>query len=188
MATETQQPLPFWEEKISIEPDLGDQRRSTYKALPSPPKTPKRVMMKYRFSGVFPLVLSLAAFVLTLVMVLAGGNVTTFEGQYLVAVCASPVQIVGNADMNSWILRDLDKISVYGRRLVEGQQRHQFPPLPPFQQARASSTRPMSGTSTTCTLGISALDPLLEETVAMRVMSRWMIVAVGKRYETVSQF
>jgi len=89
METATQQPHIFWEEKVSIEPDLGDQRRSTYKALPSPPKTPKRVMMKYRFSGVLPLVLSLAAFVLTLVVVLAGRDVGVFEGQYLVAVCLS---------------------------------------------------------------------------------------------------
>lgn len=86
METETQPPQVFWEEKISIEPDLGDQRRSTYKALPSPPKTPKRVMMKYRFSGVLPFVLSLAAFVLTLVVVLAGRDVSVFEAQYLVAV------------------------------------------------------------------------------------------------------
>ena len=42
--------------------------------------------MKYRFSGVFPVVLSLATFVLTLVVVLAGQNMGTFEGQYLVAV------------------------------------------------------------------------------------------------------
>lgn len=75
-----------WDEKISIEPDLGDQRQSTFKALPAPPKTPKRVMMKYRFSGVFPFVLSLAAFVLTLVVVLAGHDIATFRGQYLVAV------------------------------------------------------------------------------------------------------
>ena len=75
-----------WDEKIFIEPDLGDQRRSTFKALPAPPKTPKRVMMKYRFSGVFPLVLSLATFILTLVVVLAGQDITTFRGQYLVAV------------------------------------------------------------------------------------------------------
>ncbi len=86
MATEIQTPHIFWEEKFSIEPDLGDQRRSTYKALPSPPKTPKRVMMKYRFSGVFPLVLALAAFVLTLVVVLAGRDKGSFEAQYLVAV------------------------------------------------------------------------------------------------------
>ena len=86
MATETQSPHIFWEEKISIEPELGDQRQSTYKALPSPPKTPKRVMVKYRFSGVFPLILSVATFVLTLVVVLAGQNAGMFERQYLVAV------------------------------------------------------------------------------------------------------
>lgn len=86
MATPEQPPHIFWEEKISIEPDLGDQRQSTYKALPSPPKTPKRVLMKYRISGVVPLILSIAAFVLSLVVVLAGQGVGTFEGQYLVAV------------------------------------------------------------------------------------------------------
>ncbi|XPS77818.1 hypothetical protein M3J09_009845 [Ascochyta lentis] len=91
MASETQTPHVFWEEKISIEPDLGDQRQSTYKALPSPPKTPKRVMMKYRFSGAFPLVLSLATFVLTLVVVLGGQNVGTFEGQYMLALNTSRV-------------------------------------------------------------------------------------------------
>lgn len=79
-------PHIMWDEKISIEPDLGDQRRSTSKALPAPPKTPKRVMMKYRFSGVFPFVLSLTTFILTLVMVLAGQDIATFRGQYLVAV------------------------------------------------------------------------------------------------------
>jgi hypothetical protein len=86
MAATVESPHVLWEEKIPIEPDLGDQRQSTYKALPSPPKTPKRVMMKYRFSGVFPLILSLAVFVLSLVMVLAGQNEGTFGGQYLVAV------------------------------------------------------------------------------------------------------
>ena len=86
MATESHPPRIFWEEKISIEPDLGDQRRSVYKALPSPPKTPKRVMMKYRFSSVVPLVLSIATFIPTLMVVLAGHNVGIFEGQYLVAV------------------------------------------------------------------------------------------------------
>jgi hypothetical protein len=96
MATETQKPLPLWEEKISIEPDLGDQRQSTYKALPSPPKTPKRVLMKYRFSGVFPLLLSLASFVLTLVVVLAGQNSGTFQGQYLVTVRTMSVMLVRN--------------------------------------------------------------------------------------------
>lgn len=75
-----------WEEKISIEPDLGDQRRSTYKALPAPPKTPKRVMMKYRFSGVFPFIFSLAAFVLTLLVVLADHRINAVQGQYLIAV------------------------------------------------------------------------------------------------------
>ncbi|KAL1655266.1 sphingolipid delta-4 desaturase [Didymella pomorum] len=89
MAATAQSPHVFWEEKISIEPDLGDQRQSTYKALPSPPKTPKRVMMKYRFSGVFPLVLSLATFVLSLVVVLGGQNKGTFGGQYLVALNTS---------------------------------------------------------------------------------------------------
>ncbi|KAF3032588.1 hypothetical protein E8E12_001856 [Didymella heteroderae] len=89
MAAPAQSPHVFWEEKISIEPDLGDQRRSTYKALPSPPKTPKRVMMKYRFSGMIPLILSLAAFVLSLVVVLAGQNEGTFGGQYLVALNTS---------------------------------------------------------------------------------------------------
>ncbi|KAH6639426.1 hypothetical protein C7974DRAFT_131122 [Boeremia exigua] len=91
MATEIQTPHMFLEEKIVIEPDLGDQRRSNYKALPAPPKTPRRVMMKYRFSGVFPLVLSLVAFVLTLVVVLAGRDVGVLEGQYLVVINASHV-------------------------------------------------------------------------------------------------
>ena len=43
--------------------------------------------MKYRFSGVFPLLSSLATFALTLVVVLAGQNVAMFESQYLAAVC-----------------------------------------------------------------------------------------------------
>ncbi|KAF1928493.1 uncharacterized protein M421DRAFT_62912 [Didymella exigua CBS 183.55] len=86
MEATVQHPPVFQEEKISIEPDLGDQRQSTFKALPAPPKTPKRVLMKYRFSGVFPLILSLAAFALSLVVVLAGQNVGVLEGQYLVAV------------------------------------------------------------------------------------------------------
>lgn len=42
--------------------------------------------MKYRFSGVFPFVLSLAASVLTLVTTLAGHKAGALEGQYLVAV------------------------------------------------------------------------------------------------------
>lgn len=85
MSAIVQPPYVFWEEKVVIEPDLGDQRQSTYKALPSPPKTPKRVLMKYRFSGVFPLALSLATFVVSLVVVLAGQNEGMFRGQYLVS-------------------------------------------------------------------------------------------------------
>ena len=42
--------------------------------------------MKYRFSGLLPFMLSVAAFVLTLVVVLAGREVGVFEAQYLVAV------------------------------------------------------------------------------------------------------
>ncbi|KZM25238.1 uncharacterized protein EKO05_0007434 [Ascochyta rabiei] len=91
MATESQNSHGFQEKNFSIEPDLGDQRQSTYKALPSPPKTPKRVLMKYRFSGVFSLILSLTTFVLTLVVVLAGRNVGTFEGQYIIALNTSRV-------------------------------------------------------------------------------------------------
>lgn len=101
----------FWEEKISIEPDLGDQRQSTYKALPAPPKTPKSVMMKYRFSGVFPLLLSLGAFVLGLVVVLAGQNQGMFEAQYLVAVGHLPFQgIPDESDLCSSTLLGLDRI------------------------------------------------------------------------------
>lgn len=71
---------------LVIEPDLGDLRKSTDKALPAPPKTPKRVLMKYRFSAVFPIFFSIASFSLALVLVLAGHHATTFSGQYLVAV------------------------------------------------------------------------------------------------------
>lgn len=86
MVMEPHAPQVPWDEEFYIEPDLGDQRRSTYKALPAPPKTPKRVMLKYRFSGVFPFLLSLTSFVLTLVVVLAGQSVGTFEGHYLLTV------------------------------------------------------------------------------------------------------
>lgn len=86
MAAEPHASQVLWDEKVYIEPDLGDQRRSTYKALPAPPKTPKRVMMKYRFSGIFPLVLSLASFIITLVVVVAGQRPGAFESQYLVTV------------------------------------------------------------------------------------------------------
>ena len=83
---------PFCEDKIYIEPDLGDPRQSTLKALPAPPKTPKRVMRKYRFSAVFPLVFVLAGFVLSLVVVLAGRDKGTFDGQYLLAVSDGKVR------------------------------------------------------------------------------------------------
>jgi hypothetical protein len=75
----------FCTERISIEPDL-DPRRSTDKALPAPPKTPKRVLMKYRFSAVIPILFASASFVLALVVVLAGGEEGPFSGGYLVAV------------------------------------------------------------------------------------------------------
>lgn len=71
---------------LTIEPDLGDLRKSTDKALPAPPKTPRRVLMKYRFSAFFPIIFSIASFVLVLVLVLAGNHQSTFSGQYLVAV------------------------------------------------------------------------------------------------------
>jgi hypothetical protein len=74
-------------DKIFLEPDMGDPRQSTLKALPSPPKTPRRVMMKYRFSGVFPIVFTVVGFVLLLVVMLAGREKGKFDGYYLVAVC-----------------------------------------------------------------------------------------------------
>jgi hypothetical protein len=73
-------------EKISIEPDLGDQRKSIYKPLPAPPRTPKRVLKKYRVSALAPCVLAVASFVLTLVVVLAGQTKDTFDQHYLIAV------------------------------------------------------------------------------------------------------
>jgi hypothetical protein len=76
----------YVEKEISIEPDLGDLRKSTDKALPAPPKTPKRVLMKYRFSAVFPIAFAVASFVFKLVLVLAGSDEHTFGGQYMVAV------------------------------------------------------------------------------------------------------
>jgi hypothetical protein len=76
----------YSEKEISIEPDLGDLRKSTDKALPAPPKTPKRVLMKYRFSAILPIASAVASFVFTLVLVLAGSDEHTFGGQYIVAV------------------------------------------------------------------------------------------------------
>jgi hypothetical protein len=76
----------LYSEKISIEPDLGDLRRSSDKALPSPPKTPKRVLMKYRFSAVFPIALAVASFVLAIVVVLAGRKKGMFGRHYLLSV------------------------------------------------------------------------------------------------------
>lgn len=73
-------------ENRSIEPDLGDQRKSTYKALPAPPKTPRRVIKKYRFSAIVPICFVVASFVLSLVILLAGKDNGTFEGVYLVSV------------------------------------------------------------------------------------------------------
>ncbi|RYN57558.1 hypothetical protein AA0118_g7691 [Alternaria tenuissima] len=80
----------YLEKEIAIEPDLGDLRKSTDKALPAPPKTPKRVLMKYRFSA-FPIAFAVASFVLTLVLVLAGSDEHTFGGQYMVALNSSAV-------------------------------------------------------------------------------------------------
>lgn len=42
--------------------------------------------MKYRFSAVFSIGLTIASFVLSLVLVVAGNHAYTFGGQYLVAV------------------------------------------------------------------------------------------------------
>ena len=81
----------YCDKEISIEPDLGDLRKSTDKALPAPPKTPKRVLMKYRFSAVFSIAFAVTSFVLTLVLIIAGGDAHTFGGQYLVAVCSPQV-------------------------------------------------------------------------------------------------
>ncbi|XP_014558698.1 hypothetical protein COCVIDRAFT_43919, partial [Bipolaris victoriae FI3] len=78
--------IRYSKEVPCIEPDLGDLRKSTDKALPGLPKTPKRVLKKYRFSAVFPMVLAIASFVLTLTLVLAGQDAHTFGGQYLAAV------------------------------------------------------------------------------------------------------
>jgi hypothetical protein len=75
----------YSEKEIAIEPDL-DLRKSTDKALPAPPKTPKRVMMKYRFSAVFPIAFAVASCVLSILVVVAGQGTDMFNGQYLVAV------------------------------------------------------------------------------------------------------
>ncbi|KAI4960098.1 hypothetical protein J4E86_001718 [Alternaria arbusti] len=72
--------------EIAIEPDLGDLRKSTDKALPAPPKTPKRVLMKYRFSAILSIAFAVASFVFTLVLVLAGSDEHMFGGQYIVAL------------------------------------------------------------------------------------------------------
>ncbi|KAI4714531.1 hypothetical protein J4E89_000211 [Alternaria sp. Ai002NY15] len=72
--------------EIAIEPDLGDLRKSTDKALPAPPKTPKRVLMKYRFSAILSIAFAAASFVFTLVLVLAGSDEHMFGGQYIVAL------------------------------------------------------------------------------------------------------
>jgi hypothetical protein len=82
----------FYSEKIYIEPDLGDLRKSTDKALPALPKTPKRMMIKYRFSTVFPIAFAVASFVPAIVVVLARQGKGVFGGQYLVAVCSSLAQ------------------------------------------------------------------------------------------------
>jgi hypothetical protein len=74
----------YSEKEIAIEPDL-DHRNSTDK-LPAPPKTPKRVMMKYRFSAVFPIAFAVASCVLSILVVVAGQGTDMFNGQYLVAV------------------------------------------------------------------------------------------------------
>ncbi|KAG9190560.1 sphingolipid 4-desaturase/C4-monooxygenase [Alternaria panax] len=79
----------YSEKEIAIEPDLGDLRKSTDKALPAPPKTPKRVLMKYRFSAVFPIAFAVASFVFSLVLVLAESDENTFGGQYMVALNTS---------------------------------------------------------------------------------------------------
>ncbi|KAI8934108.1 hypothetical protein NX059_008868 [Plenodomus lindquistii] len=76
----------FYSEKISIEPDLGDPRNSTWKPLPHPPRTPKRVMMKYRFSAIVPIALALASFNMALALVLAGQARGPFGGEYVLAV------------------------------------------------------------------------------------------------------
>jgi hypothetical protein len=76
----------YSDKEIAIEPDLGDLRKSTDKALPAPPTTPKRVLMKYRFSAIFPIAFAVASFVFTLILVLAGSDEHTFGGQYIVAV------------------------------------------------------------------------------------------------------
>ncbi|OAL47180.1 hypothetical protein IQ07DRAFT_483449, partial [Pyrenochaeta sp. DS3sAY3a] len=80
---------PLFTENRSIEPDLGDQRKSTYKALPAPPKTPRRVIKKYRFSAIVPFLFVVASFVLSLVILLAGKDKGTFEGVYLVSLNTS---------------------------------------------------------------------------------------------------
>lgn len=76
----------FWSEKIVIEPDLGDQRKSIYKALPPPPTTPRRVLVKYRFSAVFACLFAGISFVLSSIVVLAGTNADLFSGHSLIVV------------------------------------------------------------------------------------------------------
>jgi hypothetical protein len=87
--------IRYSKEVVCIEPDLGDLRKSTDKALPGLPITPKRVLKKYRFSAVFTIVFATASFVLALVLVLAGNDEHTFGGQYLVAVGNLTALLVG---------------------------------------------------------------------------------------------
>jgi hypothetical protein len=133
------QPLPFCEDKIYLEPDLGDPRKSTFKALPAPPKTPKRVMRKYRFSAVFPLVFVLASFVLSLVVVLAGRDKGIFDGQYLLAVSHERIdQICRLLTGSSSTHRELDRMSLHlSGQLRRLQHRLQLRPQQPIRWTRS---------------------------------------------------
>ncbi|KAF1993119.1 hypothetical protein P154DRAFT_540685 [Amniculicola lignicola CBS 123094] len=75
-------------EKILV-PDTGDLRKSTYKALPSPPVTAKRVMYKYRFSAIFPFAFAATSFALTIVLLMAGSRPGVLDRQFMISSSAT---------------------------------------------------------------------------------------------------
>jgi hypothetical protein len=78
----------YFHEEISPEPELGVQRHSTIKALPTynPPELPTRPMRKYRVSALLVFALSVVSFVLTLLVVLAGKKPSSFADEYMLKV------------------------------------------------------------------------------------------------------
>jgi hypothetical protein len=71
---------------FNLKPDVGEQRKTTFKALPKPPLTPKRALQKFRITVVLVGILGAMGFMLISLALLAGMQPGYLEDVYIIKV------------------------------------------------------------------------------------------------------